>query len=427
MNAVEIKLQQLADPIFNKVTFSKSASIFERGGIWQISGRVYRNGSFEKVRKSTGKKATAANKKWLEKNFETVLWDLCDYKKEIDAKLNQGKEQSKTLFSVFAQGVLDRKFMTVDDEEYGVSKHTAQEYNTKYNKYVLPFFESYFIEDIDIDLVQDWQQWVIGKQYQTGKEQNHRYSDKKTLSIKMLKNIRIVLNLILKEAELKRLISMNPLTAVKAPVRSKKGKKPVSFLALDEIKIILDGIDDFVNDVTRAMDSRIRKQFKNIFLFMIGSGLRSGEVIGLQWDDIDFQNQTVSVNRRIREGDIDKPKTASSIRTIPVLKEAMDALIEQKEISGSDTWVFTNRYYVEYTSPGQLDWMYKKLLKYVGLPEGRLYNLRHTFATNVIHSGIESITTVSGLLGHNDSIVTQNTYVSNVVRSNKIKGKSIFG
>jgi len=213
---------------------------------------------------------------------------------------------------------------------------------------------------------------------------------------------------------------------VKPPAKSKKGRKQVSYLPLNEIKIILDGIDGFISDVTRAMDSRIRKQFKNVFLFMIGSGLRSGEVIGLQWNDIDFENQTVSVNRRIRDGDIDKPKIASSIRTIPILKEAMDALIEQKGISGSDTWVFTNRYYTAYTSPRQLDWMYKKLLKYVGLPEGRLYNLRHTFATNLIHNEIESITIVSGLLGHNDSIVTQNTYISNVVKSNKIKGKSIF-
>ena len=427
MNAVEMKLQQLADPIFNKVTFSKSASIFERGGIWQISGRVYRNGTFEKVRKSTFKKATASNRKWLEKNFETVLWDLCDYKKEIDERLNQGKEQKKTLFSVFAQGVLDRKFVTVDDEEYGVSKHTVKDYNQKYNKYILPYFEAYFIEDIDIDLVQKWQQWVLSKKYQTGNEMNHRQMHKKTLSIKMLKNIRIVLNLILKEAELKRIVNINPLTAVKVPARSKKGRKPVSFLTLDEIRTILDGLDSFISNVSRAMDSRIRKQFKNIFLFMIGSGLRSGEVIGLQWSDINFEEQTVSVNRRIREGDIDKPKTASSIRTIPVLKEAMDALIEQKEISGSDTWVFTNRYYTEYTSAGQIDWMYKKVLKYVGLPEGRLYNLRHTFATNLIHSDIESITVVSGLLGHNDSIVTQKTYISNVVKSNKVKGRSIFG
>ncbi len=427
MNSVQLKLQQLADPRFNNVTFSKSVSLTDRGGIWQINGRVYRNGSFELVRKSTRKKATAANKKWIEKNFETLLWDLCDYKKEIDEKLNQGKKQKKKLFSVFAQEVLDRKFVTVDDEEYGINMHTAHDYNKYFNKYVLPYFEKDFIEDIDIDMVQEWQQWVLGKKYQTGKEQNHRQNSKKTLSIKMLKNIRIVLNMIFKEALIKRLITVNPLTVIKVPAKSKKGRKPVSYLTLDEIKIIMNKLDPFIADVTRAMDSRIRKQFKNVFLFMIGSGLRSGEVIGLQWDDIDFENETVSVNRRIREGDIDKPKTASSIRTIPVLKEAIDALKEQKEISGSDTWVFTNRDYNVYASPGQLDWMYKKVLKYVGLAEGRLYNLRHTFATNLIHSEIESITTVSGLLGHNDSIVTQNTYISNVVKSNNIKGRSIFG
>ena len=58
--------------------------------------------------------------------------------------------------------------------------------------------------------------------------------------------------------------------------------------------------------------------------------------------------------------------------------------------------------------------------------EGRLYNLR-TFATNLIHNDRESITIVSGLLGHNDSIVTQKTYISNLVKSDSLKEKSIFG
>ena len=427
MNSVQMKLQQLADPVFNKITFSKTARIFDRNGIWQISGRVYRNGTYETVRKSTLKKSTPANKKWLEKNFESVLWEQCDYKKEIDEKLDQGKEKNKTLFSVFAQEVLNKQASTIDDEDYGVGKFTMKEYMHKYNKYISPFFEACFIEDIDIDIVDKWQQWVLQKKYQTGNEMNHRQSHKKTLGIKSLKNIRIVLNHIFKDAVLKKYIDRNPLDAVKVPTKSKKATKTVSFLTLDEIKIILDGLDGFIGNVNRAMDTRIRKQFKNIFLFMIGSGLRSGEVIGLQWSDLDFENQTVSVNRRIRDGDIDKPKTASSIRTITVLKEAIDALKEQKEISGSEKWVFTNRYYTEYTSPGQIDWMYKKVLKYVGLPEGRLYNLRHTFATNLIHNGRESITTVSGLLGHNDSIVTQKTYISNVVKSDSLKGKSIFG
>ena len=44
-----------------------------------------------------------------------------------------------------------------------------------------------------------------------------------------------------------------------------------------------------------------------------------------------------------------------------------------------------------------------------------------------LHNGMESITTVSGLLGHNDSVVTQKTYISNVIQSDNIKGTSIFG
>ena len=52
MNSVQMKLQQLADPVFNKITFSKSARIFDRSGIWQISGRFNRNGTYETVRKS---------------------------------------------------------------------------------------------------------------------------------------------------------------------------------------------------------------------------------------------------------------------------------------------------------------------------------------------------------------------------------------
>lgn len=427
MNAVEMKLQQLADPVFNKITFSKTASITDRNGIWQINGRVYSNGTFESVRKSTFKKATVANKKWIEKNFEKVLWELSDYKKKLDATLNEGKEKNKTLFSLFADEVLEEKSLTVDDEEYGVSEFTMKEYYIKYNKYIAPYFESSFIEDMDIDVVKKWQNWVIGKKYQTGKIQNHRHNSKKSLSIKMLKNIRIVLNLILKAAVLEKIIVINPLDAVKVPSKSKKGGKAVSFLTLKDIRIILDGFDGFIGDVRRGCDIHTRKQFKNIFLLMIGSGLRSGEVTGLKWEDIDFENQTVSVKRRVRDGDIDKPKTLSSIRTISVLKEAIDALKAQKLISKNDEWVFTNRFGNGYQDSGQLDVMYKLLLKKVGLPEGRLYNLRHTFATNIIHSGIVDITTASNLLGHNDSTVTQKVYISNVVQNVNITESSIFG
>mgnify|MGYP000889743787 CR=1 FL=1 len=80
--------------------------------------------------------------------------------------------------------------------------------------------------------MEEWQLWVLYRKYQTGNELNHKQSDKQTLSIKTLKNIRIVLNLILKNAELKQQIGRNPLDLVKVPKKSKKGNKPISFLSL---------------------------------------------------------------------------------------------------------------------------------------------------------------------------------------------------
>lgn len=426
MNSTEMKLQQLTDPLFNRVRFSQSISITKRYGKWYLNGRVYYKDTFEWVRKSTGKEATKANLKYIEKNKQQILWDLSNYKKELEEKVDEGINQKKPLFSEFSELVLDTKFMSVGDEEYGISKHTMEEYSIKYKKHLYPFFKGYFINDIDVDLVEKWQLWVMGKKYKDGSEKYNKYDAQPKLSIKTLKNIRVVLNLILKNAELKRLIDRNPLDLVKVPKVSKKGRKPVKFLPLSDIKTIINGFDGFINEVNREIDKNSRVQLTNIFMVMIGSGLRSGELIGLKWEDVDFENQTISIRRRIRKGDIDKPKTHSSIRKISVLNETMVGLQKQKELGMNDEWVFINRDGNPFSNSYCVDVSYKKLLSYVGLPLDKLYNLRHTYATNIIHSGMENITTVSRLLGHNDSVVTQKTYISNEIQSDNIKGKSLF-
>ena len=61
-----------------------------------------------------------------------------------------------------------------------------------------------------------------------------------------------------------------------------------------------------------------------------------------------------------------------------------------------------------------------------GLESDRFYSLRHTYATNMIRNGIENFVTVSGMLGHKDSVITQKTYVSNEIYSSGVKGKNLF-
>lgn len=161
---------------------------------------------------------------------------------------------------------------------------------------------------------------------------------------------------------------------------------------------------------------------------MIGSGMRSGEIIGLQWDDIDFENETIYVRRRVRDGDVDLPKSSSSIRKFALLKEAKDGLKAQKELFKDENskWVFLNRYNNPFKSPQQFDIRYKKVLQISGLNSDRLYSLRHTFATNAIGNGTGNFVVVSAMLGHKDTVVTQQRYVSNQIDSSGLKGKSLF-
>ena len=426
MNTVEMRLLELTDPTFNGISFSKSITVSERNGFLYVHGRIYHKGEFESIRKSTKKKATVANRKWVEKNKQSLLWELSNFEKEIDNKVIENERKNSILFVDIAERTLQTKF-NVLDAEYGINKFTKNEYKYIYERRIKPFFKAYYTADIDIEVVEDWQNWILTKQYDKGLS-NYKYEKKKFLSIKSLKNIRIVLNMIFNDCVQKNYMEKNPLDTVKVPKKNKKNVKPVTYLTLDDIKKVMNSFDSYIAQTNKDYEIKGRKQFKNIFLTMIGSGMRSGELIGLQWDDIDFENETIFIRRRVREGDIDLPKSFSSIRKFTLLKEAVDALKEQKELFKDENseWVFLNRYNKPFKSPQQFDIRYKEVLKISGLKADRFYSLRHTYATNMIRNSLENFVTVSGMLGHKDSVITQKTYVSNEIYSSGLKGKSLF-
>jgi len=427
MNSLELKILELTDPVFNGISYSDSITVVERKGVLYVHGRIYYRDTYEQVRKSTQKKATKANRKWVEKNKQTLLWELSNYKKQLDKKIADNDKKNSILFTEIAEKTLETKF-NVSDSEYGVNNFTKNEYLYMYKKRIEPFFKNYHTADIDIQVVEDWQNWVLTKKYDRGYS-NHKNEKKKTLSIKSLKNIRIVLNLILNNCVQKKYMEKNPLDIIKVPKKNKKSGEKVRHLEINEIVQVINSCDTYISQTNKDYEILGRKQFKNIFLLMVGSGIRSGEVIGLKWEDIDFDNETIHIQRRVREGDVDLPKSSSSVRKFTLLKEAIDALRNQKELfkDKDSEWVFLNRYNNPFKSPQQLDVRYKKVLELSGLESDRLYSLRHTFATNMIRNEIENFVTVSGMLGHKDSVVTQKIYVSNEIYSSGLKGKSLFG
>lgn len=147
----------------------------------------------------------------------------------------------------------------------------------------------------------------------------------------------------------------------------------------------------------------------NFIKLMAYSGMRPGELISLTWKDIDFKNRTINVNKTTVNGKVGLPKTKSSIRVIDMLQGAYEALMAQYLLSGHAEYVFTNSKGKSFYSHDIINLNLRKRLIVLGLKVRSLYQLRHSFASRMIKSGID-ITWVSLMLGHKDSSITLQVY-----------------
>lgn len=162
--------------------------------------------------------------------------------------------------------------------------------------------------------------------------------------------------------------------------------------------------------------------FRNLgVLIAMETGMRIGEVSGLQWGDFDLQDQVVRVQRTVEriyrldesgskgtEVKISSTKTLSSNREIPLSKDILRFVRPLMKICEPDNYVLSNaalplepRAYRNY---------FYKLCEDVGVPRINFHGLRHTFATSLIASKCD-IKTVSTILGHADVSTTLDRYV----------------
>ena len=166
---------------------------------------------------------------------------------------------------------------------------------------------------------------------------------------------------------------------------------------------------------------------------LILGGFRRGELLGLYWDHIDFENQTVKIDKSllstsgigIYEG---KVKTVKSNRTVALPKECFDLLREYKKLQEDRKRVLGKEwqdspYVFKMIKGGQMkpDWLsrsWNTLLENNNLRHIRLHDLRHTCATYLLSIGTP-IATVSRKLGHSDIYTTLNTYTHSIDKDDK--------
>ena len=229
---------------------------------------------------------------------------------------------------------------------------------------------------------------------------------KKGLSAKTVRNIHGVLNSALKQAARWELIRRNPAALVDLP----KYNKP-------EMKVFTP------EQAAQFMEAVIYSPHKALFSLLLSSGMRPGEALGLKWGDVDTKRGRVHVQRalsRTKEGWVlREPKTPQSRRAIPLppsvmadLKEHRAAQVEErlrvKDYADHDL-VFADSGGEPLNPNNIYKRHFKPLLEDAGLPDLRLYDLRHTCATLLLAAG-EHPKVVSERLGHASVTLTLDTY-----------------
>ena len=151
-----------------------------------------------------------------------------------------------------------------------------------------------------------------------------------------------------------------------------------------------------------------------MFYLELISGLRKGELVALQWTDLDEANCTISVSKQASwdtDGTLilSQPKTGNSIREVSIPQDAVELLKQEHTKHPDNSRMFPSSRTGEMYRPDSVVNLHKKILKDAGLEHIRFHDLRHTFATLALQNGAD-VKTVSSMLGHCDAGFTLRTY-----------------
>lgn len=226
-------------------------------------------------------------------------------------------------------------------------------------------------------------------------------------------SIRNVFNLIknsLVEAKARQFIASNPCDHIQLP---QSIKKEVKVLTLQEQRKI-----EFIAFQGKGCSAVILALY---------SGMRIGEISGLKWKDIDFVNNLIHVKRTVSrvstEGHQDSktrliegtPKSAHSIRQIPLAKNLKNYLLKKQLDSQSDYVISINGKQME---PRTISNRFKKVIKEAGVKEFNFHVLRHTFATRCLEQKVD-IVSLSRILGHQSTKMTLDTYTGSLLETRR--------
>lgn len=223
--------------------------------------------------------------------------------------------------------------------------------------------------------------------------------DNKPLSTSHINHIMTRLRMIMAEAA-NRFNFSSPYEGIKSLKVPKTDAHPFT---IEEVKLII---------------KNVRPDFKNYYITRFFTGMRSCEIDGLRWKNIDFERKQILVRESYVLGEFVYTKNDGSFRSIDMSQLVFDALLEQYESTGKYDFVFCSDAFTPLRNTNVTKRVWYPLLRYLGIERRTPYQTRHTAATLWLAAG-ESPEWIARQMGHTSTEMlfrVYSRYVPNLTR-----------
>jgi integrase len=187
---------------------------------------------------------------------------------------------------------------------------------------------------------------------------------------------------------------------------------------IKSLKVPRTDVEPFGIDEVKQIIDAVRPDFRNYYIVRFFTGMRTGEIDGLQWDHVDFKRRQILVRQALVNGRLEYTKNDGSFRTIEMSQLVVDALTEQKKATGTEGFVFCTRTGGPLNHNNVTKRVWYPLLRHLGLRKRRPYQTRHTAATLWLAAG-ENPEWIARQMGHTTTEMlfrVYSRYVPNLTR-----------
>ena len=351
-------------------------------------------------------------------------------KKDAEVELAKFVTEVQNGLVIDGKSLKFSEFTEIWKRDYGskeLAPSTYKRYCRMLETRLIPYFGHFYITKIKPTDIMKFYDLLEKDTQLVRKKGNNGSKTKKPLSGKTILEHHRLLRAMLHKAVYWQLIVANPAERVQPP----KARKPKRRSYDDEqTKILLENLELLSSEDTK---------YKVAIILTVFTGVRLGELMGLEWQDVDFKNGIISINRSSKYladmGVFTKvPKTESSIREIAIpefiislLEEYKLWYEEQKSIYG-ELWTNSDRLFVQVDGkpmhPSTISKWFVKYVGQIGLPVINFHGLRHTNASLLVAQNID-IAVISARLGHAQISTTLDFYVHPLLSHNRKAGYAL--